>query len=97
MSRARPSGFSPGRFAAAELRGRRAAPPPPPRRWARSLAHITGGADAETFQPMNINFGLFPPLPVEGKKGPPSARGPRGADRKQALVAPGAGRCRVLA
>ncbi|HZB89992.1 MAG TPA: FADH(2)-oxidizing methylenetetrahydrofolate--tRNA-(uracil(54)-C(5))-methyltransferase TrmFO, partial [Stellaceae bacterium] len=27
------------------------------------LHHITGGADARTFQPMNINFGLFPPLP----------------------------------
>jgi methylenetetrahydrofolate--tRNA-(uracil-5-)-methyltransferase len=26
------------------------------------LAHITGGGDAETFQPMNVNFGLFPPL-----------------------------------
>jgi methylenetetrahydrofolate--tRNA-(uracil-5-)-methyltransferase len=29
------------------------------------LNHITGGANAETFQPMNINFGLFPP--VDGK------------------------------
>jgi methylenetetrahydrofolate--tRNA-(uracil-5-)-methyltransferase len=26
------------------------------------LGHITGGAEAETFQPMNVNFGLFPPL-----------------------------------
>ena len=26
------------------------------------LAHITGGADADTFQPMNVNFGLFPPI-----------------------------------
>lgn len=34
------------------------------------LAHITGGAEAETFQPMNVNFGLFPPVPeVRGKDG----------------------------
>ena len=26
------------------------------------LGHITGGADATTFQPMNVNFGLFPPI-----------------------------------
>ena len=26
------------------------------------LGHITGGADAATFQPMNVNFGLFPPI-----------------------------------
>jgi methylenetetrahydrofolate--tRNA-(uracil-5-)-methyltransferase len=32
------------------------------------LAHITGNANAETFQPMNVNFGLFPPIP-SGKGG----------------------------
>jgi methylenetetrahydrofolate--tRNA-(uracil-5-)-methyltransferase len=26
------------------------------------MHHITGGAEAKTFQPMNVNFGLFPPL-----------------------------------
>jgi methylenetetrahydrofolate--tRNA-(uracil-5-)-methyltransferase len=31
------------------------------------LAHITGGADASTYQPMNVNFGLFPPLILEKK------------------------------
>ena len=31
------------------------------------IHHITGGAEAKTFQPMNVNFGLFPP--VEGLKG----------------------------
>jgi methylenetetrahydrofolate--tRNA-(uracil-5-)-methyltransferase len=30
------------------------------------VTHITGGADAKTFQPMNVNFGLFPP--VDGLK-----------------------------
>jgi methylenetetrahydrofolate--tRNA-(uracil-5-)-methyltransferase len=39
--------------------------PPPPAETAHGslLAHITGGADARTFQPMNINFGLLPPPP----------------------------------
>jgi len=37
-------------------------PPPPETAHGAILAHITGGADAETFQPMNVNFGLFPPL-----------------------------------
>ena len=32
------------------------------------LGHITGGADADTFQPMNVNFGLFPPLSGKLKK-----------------------------
>jgi methylenetetrahydrofolate--tRNA-(uracil-5-)-methyltransferase len=32
------------------------------------LGHITGGAHAETFQPMNVNFGLMPPLPGRWKR-----------------------------
>ena len=32
------------------------------------LAHITGDAEAETYQPMNVNFGLFPPLHDVKKK-----------------------------
>jgi len=31
------------------------------------LAHVTKGAEAASFQPMNVNFGLFPPLPAAGK------------------------------
>ncbi len=60
-------GLLAGRFAAAERLGQ--APVPPPRTTALGalLAHITGGAEAETFQPMNVNFGLFPPLPEAGK------------------------------
>jgi methylenetetrahydrofolate--tRNA-(uracil-5-)-methyltransferase len=55
-------GLLTGRFAAAEQRG--AAPEVPPRETALGalLDHITGGGDAKTFQPMNVNFGLFPPL-----------------------------------
>jgi methylenetetrahydrofolate--tRNA-(uracil-5-)-methyltransferase len=55
-------GLLAGRFAAAEALGQ--APRLPPRTTAIGalLAHITGEANAETFQPMNVNFGLFPPL-----------------------------------
>ncbi|HUJ98170.1 MAG TPA: methylenetetrahydrofolate--tRNA-(uracil(54)-C(5))-methyltransferase (FADH(2)-oxidizing) TrmFO [Stellaceae bacterium] len=56
-------GLLAGRFAAAERRGETLLPPPPETALGALLQHITGGADARTFQPMNINFGLFPPLP----------------------------------
>jgi methylenetetrahydrofolate--tRNA-(uracil-5-)-methyltransferase len=49
-------------FTAAEIRGAPLASPPPETALGALLGHITGGADADTFQPMNINFGLMPPL-----------------------------------
>jgi len=55
-------GILAGRFAAAERQGRTMAPPPEVTALGALLAHITGGAEAATYQPMNINFGLFPPL-----------------------------------
>ena len=55
-------GLLAGRFAAAESKGESLAPPPPTTAHGALLAHICGGANAETFQPMNVNFGLFPPL-----------------------------------
>ncbi len=55
-------GILAGRFAAAERDGRRQAPPPTTTALGALLDHITKGADAATFQPMNVNFGLFPPL-----------------------------------
>ena len=55
-------GLLTGRFAAAERLGRVPDLPPPTTALGALLAHITGGADAKTFQPMNINFGLLPPL-----------------------------------
>ena len=58
-------GLMAGRMAAAEILKHEYLPPPPTTALGAMLNHITGGADAETFQPMNINFGLFPPL--EGK------------------------------
>ncbi|MEI9931889.1 MAG: methylenetetrahydrofolate--tRNA-(uracil(54)-C(5))-methyltransferase (FADH(2)-oxidizing) TrmFO [Rhizomicrobium sp.] len=51
-------------------------PPPPTTAFGALLAHITGGADVKTFQPMNVNFGLFPEL-----------KGARGKDRKKAMSA----------
>jgi len=56
-------GLLAGRFAAAERRGEAIDPPPATTALGALLAHITGGGDAQTFQPMNVNFGLFPPLP----------------------------------
>ncbi len=56
-------GLLAGRFAAVERRGEAIDPPPATTALGALLAHITGGGDAQTFQPMNVNFGLFPPLP----------------------------------
>jgi methylenetetrahydrofolate--tRNA-(uracil-5-)-methyltransferase len=55
-------GLLAGRFAAAARRGLAPLPPPPTTALGALLGHITGGADAASFQPMNVNFGLFPPL-----------------------------------
>ena len=55
-------GLLAGRLAAAEMTGRALAAPPPETATGALVNHITGGADAKTFQPMNVNFGLFPPL-----------------------------------
>jgi methylenetetrahydrofolate--tRNA-(uracil-5-)-methyltransferase len=61
-------GLLAGRFAAAELAGTTLSPPPPETALGALLGHITGGAAAETYQPMNVNFGLFPPLSGKSKK-----------------------------
>ncbi|MGN6277352.1 MAG: methylenetetrahydrofolate--tRNA-(uracil(54)-C(5))-methyltransferase (FADH(2)-oxidizing) TrmFO [Sphingomonas sp.] len=61
-------GLLAGRFAAAELAGRTLAPPPVETALGALLGHITGAAEAETYQPMNVNFGLFPPIPGRSKK-----------------------------
>jgi methylenetetrahydrofolate--tRNA-(uracil-5-)-methyltransferase len=55
-------GLLAGRFAAAECYGEPVTPPPATTAHGALLAHITGGAQDETFQPMNVNFGLLPPL-----------------------------------
>jgi methylenetetrahydrofolate--tRNA-(uracil-5-)-methyltransferase len=61
-------GLMAGMMAAAELAGGDWHSPPPTTALGALLAHITGDAEAETYQPMNVNFGLFPPLPDVRKK-----------------------------
>lgn len=61
-------GMMAGRFAAAELAGRTLTSPPVETALGALLGHITGAAEAETYQPMNVNFGLFPPIPGRSKK-----------------------------
>jgi methylenetetrahydrofolate--tRNA-(uracil-5-)-methyltransferase len=69
-------GILAGRFAAAEVQGHSLPAPPPTTALGALLGHITGGAEAATFQPMNVNFGLFPPLERAIKK----------AERKAAMA-----------
>ena len=59
-------GLLAGRMAAAEILGRTLPPPPPDTAMGALVTHITGGAEAKTFQPMNVNFGLFPPIEAKG-------------------------------
>ena len=72
------TGLLAGRFAAAEAMSTSITPPPPTTAFGALLNHITGGADARSFQPMNVNFGLFPDLPP-GKR-------IKGKDRKQVMA-----------
>ena len=60
-------GLLAARLAIAELTGKTLPPVPATTATGALVTHITGGAEAKTFQPMNVNFGLFPP--VEGLKG----------------------------
>ncbi|QCP85719.1 methylenetetrahydrofolate--tRNA-(uracil(54)-C(5))-methyltransferase (FADH(2)-oxidizing) TrmFO [Cereibacter sphaeroides] len=59
-------GLLAGRMAAAEILGRDLPPPPPETAMGALVTHITGGAEAKSFQPMNVNFGLFPPIDAKG-------------------------------
>jgi methylenetetrahydrofolate--tRNA-(uracil-5-)-methyltransferase len=61
-------GLLAGRFAASERLGEPVTPPPATTALGALLGHITGGAESETFQPMNVNFGLFPPVTNENGK-----------------------------
>jgi methylenetetrahydrofolate--tRNA-(uracil-5-)-methyltransferase len=70
-------GLAAALFASAELAGRQLPPPPPETALGALLGHITVGADAASFQPMNVNFGLFPPMADSVRK----------ADRKLAMTA----------
>ena len=50
------------------------------------MGHITGGANAETFQPMNINFGLFPPVAPTFINEHGRKKKLKGRDRKKAYT-----------
>ena len=87
-------GLLAGRFAAAERLGRAIAPPPPETAFGALLNHITGGhiatieAGVRSFQPMNVNFGLFPVIDQPVAEGGKRLKGPeKGAARKRALSA----------
>ena len=86
-------GLLAGRFAAAELLNVSPQRPPEVSAMGALLRHITGGADAKTYQPMNINFGLFPDLSKEeatveyqNKAGKTKRTKLRGKDRKNAYT-----------
>ncbi|OSQ41251.1 methylenetetrahydrofolate--tRNA-(uracil(54)-C(5))-methyltransferase (FADH(2)-oxidizing) TrmFO [Thalassospira sp. MCCC 1A01428] len=68
-------GLMTGRFTAAEKLGRELPLPPAITAMGALLGHITGGADESTFQPMNVNFGLFPELELTKRV--------KGRDRKK--------------
>ena len=78
-------GLLAGRFAAAERLGRSLAPPPPTTALGALVLHITGGhlQGKQTFQPMNINFGLFPDIEDYSKVGEDGKR-LRGKDKGRA-------------
>jgi methylenetetrahydrofolate--tRNA-(uracil-5-)-methyltransferase len=89
-------GLIAGLYAAAEVRGQRLAPPPQTTALGALLGHITGGhietidAGTRSFQPMNINFGLFPPLASPPTKKPDGTRlrgNEKTVAKKQALSA----------
>lgn len=73
-------GLLAGRFAVADRLGNEPALPPRTTALGALLAHITGDAEAETFQPMNVNFGLFPPVTERQ----PNGKELHGKDRKLA-------------
>ncbi|ODS03245.1 tRNA (uracil-5-)-methyltransferase [Methyloceanibacter marginalis] len=87
-------GLIAGRFAGAERLGAPPAPPPPTTALGALLAHITGGhlsADGEggarSFQPMNVNYGLFPPVTVARESWGKGAKNSKAFARKRAMSA----------
>jgi methylenetetrahydrofolate--tRNA-(uracil-5-)-methyltransferase len=89
-------GLIAGLYAAADAGGQRLAPPPQTTALGALLCHITGGhietidAGARSFQPMNVNFGLFPPLASPPTKKPDGTRlrgNEKTVAKKQALSA----------
>src|SRR5205085_7995026 len=89
-------GLIAGLYAAADARSQMIAPPPATTALGALLGHITGGhieiidAEARSFQPMNVNFGLFPPLTTAPTRKPDGTRlrgNEKTVAKKQALSA----------
>ena len=84
-------GLLAGRFAATERHGLVPLAPPPTTALGALIAHITGGhlADGKrSFQPMNVNFGLFPPMeiPTHDADGKRIKGKDKSVSRKQAMA-----------
>jgi len=81
-------GMLAGRFAAAERLGRPIEAPPQTTALGALVAHVTGGhlADGASFQPMNINFGLFPPVEIPKARGKEMGRLKKRAMAERALA-----------
>ncbi|WEK06322.1 MAG: FAD-dependent oxidoreductase [Candidatus Devosia phytovorans] len=84
---------SPAVMAAAEARARNLPMPPARRRWAPWLHHITGGhmeaegySGARSFQPMNVNFGLFPEVTITKPEGAGRWRGTEKTQAKRRAI-----------
>jgi methylenetetrahydrofolate--tRNA-(uracil-5-)-methyltransferase len=97
-------GLLAGRFAAAERKGEAPSLPPVTTAFGALLNHITGGhivsedePGKRSFQPMNINFGLFPPLEPGAITRPDGAKRFRGKEKalakKQAMASRALGDC----
>ena len=80
-------GLLAGLFASRERLEQTTPPPPNTTALGALLGHVTGGADAAHYQPMNINFGLFPPADINER--PPELKGKRlkKSERKKARKA----------
>jgi methylenetetrahydrofolate--tRNA-(uracil-5-)-methyltransferase len=80
-------GLLAGRFAAREATARALIAPPETTALGALLAHVTGGhlAADGTFQPMNVNFGLFPPIETPTVRGKERGRAKKAAISRRAL------------
>jgi methylenetetrahydrofolate--tRNA-(uracil-5-)-methyltransferase len=80
-------GLIAGRLAAAETQHRHLEAPPPTTALGALLSHITGGHQGGAFQPMNVNYGLLPPIDAPAREpGTPRARGDRVRAKRRALA-----------
>lgn len=80
-------GLMTGRMAAADVLERSFTPPPATTALGALMAHISGGAEEKSFQPMNVNFGLFPPIGPGINEKTGKKRKIKGKERRQIMAA----------